>query len=200
MGSFDVKQRTKDGMFNATELVKQWNKVEGNPKRDLSKFWEQRQTKEFLEVLMVDDEFLNTPKKGYLKTRGKYGGTWMHPYLFIKFAMWISPRFELNVIKFVHDQLIEFRHDAGDNYKKLAASASILSGVDYSRLAKAVNWIVFGKHAKELRQTATEKQLKELAEVQKQVSFAIDMGMIKDFDGLLALMRRMYNQKHSVAA
>ncbi len=27
MGSFDVKQRTKDSMFNATALLEQWNTV-----------------------------------------------------------------------------------------------------------------------------------------------------------------------------
>ena len=27
MGNFSVYQRTNDGMFNATELLKQWNKT-----------------------------------------------------------------------------------------------------------------------------------------------------------------------------
>ena len=40
----------------------------------------------------------------YLKTRGKYnGGTWMHPMLFIDFAMWINPSFKYDVLKFVYD-------------------------------------------------------------------------------------------------
>lgn len=30
MGSFDVLQRTNDGMFNASALLKQWNAVDGN--------------------------------------------------------------------------------------------------------------------------------------------------------------------------
>lgn len=29
MGDFEVTQRTKDGFFNATELLKQWNKKAG---------------------------------------------------------------------------------------------------------------------------------------------------------------------------
>lgn len=51
MGNYEVIQRTKDGMFNATDLLKQWNKVPGNPKRGLDKFWEQDNVKEFIETL-----------------------------------------------------------------------------------------------------------------------------------------------------
>lgn len=197
LGSFEVVQRTKDGMFNATELLKQWNKVPGNPKRDLSKFWESSKINEFLEAL-VDDGILNTPKEGYLKSRGKYGGTWMHPYLFIKFAMWLNPRFEVKVIQFVYDQLIEYRHAAGDMYKTLSKAASQLPGVNYSQLAKGLNYIVFGRHESGiLRQHATREQLNELSEIQNKLAFAVDMGYIKTFDALLEEMRKIYFYKQS---
>lgn len=32
MNNFSVLQRTKDGMFNATNLLNQWNNAKGNPK------------------------------------------------------------------------------------------------------------------------------------------------------------------------
>lgn len=38
MGEFSVKQRTKDGFFNATELLKQWNRVSGM-KKEVTKFF-----------------------------------------------------------------------------------------------------------------------------------------------------------------
>ncbi|BFP39505.1 hypothetical protein FGF1_03500 [Flavobacteriaceae bacterium GF1] len=199
MGDFEVLQRTKDGMFNATSLLKQWNKS-NNIKRgkEVNGFLKSKPTKEFMEAL-AEDENLNT-NQIVLTNRGKKGGTWMHPYLFIDFAMWLNPKFKLQVIKFVYDQLIEFRHDAGDNYKGLTASATKLKGVDYSVLAKALNWIVFGIHGKGLRQTASQEELKELAEVQKKLAFSIDMGMIRDFDHLLKIMRKMYDEKHNKAA
>lgn len=40
----------------------------------------------------------------------------MHPILFVKFAMWLNPRFEVQVIKFVYDQMLKYRNDAGDAY------------------------------------------------------------------------------------
>ena len=40
--SFSVVQRTSDGYFDGTELLRQWNNVEGNPRRQMSKFLESR--------------------------------------------------------------------------------------------------------------------------------------------------------------
>ena len=91
IGTYDVLQRTMDGMFNATDLLKQWNKSAGMNK-EVTKFFELEQTKAFVEVLQ-NEENLNTQDSAYLRTRGKQGGTWMHPVLFVKFAMWINPRF-----------------------------------------------------------------------------------------------------------
>lgn len=38
----------------------------------------------------------------------------MHPMLFIDFAMWINPEFKYDVIKFVHDEMIRYRNEAGE--------------------------------------------------------------------------------------
>lgn len=39
IGDFNVNQRTCDGMFNTTELLKQWNEANTKEKRDLHNFW-----------------------------------------------------------------------------------------------------------------------------------------------------------------
>lgn len=197
MGKFNVIQRTKDGMFNATQLLKQWNKNPLNPKRNLKDFFKTKSCKEFLKVLAEDEEFLKGVNLPYLKNRGKYGGTWMHPYLFIKFSFWINPKFELEVIKFVYDQLINNRHSAGVNFNNLTNSVKKFKKVDYRTIAKGLNWIVFGVHEKDIRNKATESQLKELVEVQNKLSFAVDMNYIKNFDDLLKEMRKMYHSKHT---
>jgi hypothetical protein len=195
MGNFKVTQRTKDGMFNATSLLSEWNKIPGNPQRDLSKFWEQDGVKSFIEI-MVSEENLNTPLEGYHKIRGKNGGTWMHPILFIKFAMWLNPRFEYYVIRFVYDELIKYRHSAGDNYKGLTSALTQFETVNYSQVAKGLNYIVFGKHEPELRQQANEVQLKELTDIQNKLAFAVDMGYIRSYAQLLNEMRIMWHKKY----
>lgn len=53
--SFSVVQRTSDGYFDGTELLRQWNNVEGNPRRQMSKFLESDNTSEFLKALAEDE-------------------------------------------------------------------------------------------------------------------------------------------------
>lgn len=125
MGNFLVEQRTKDSMFNATNLLKQWNEASGE-KKEITKFFDNDNTKEFISALM-EEEKLNTQNSAYLKARGKNGGTWMHPILFVKFAMWLNPRFEVQVIKFVYDQMLKYRNDACDAYKELGAAILVKS-------------------------------------------------------------------------
>jgi len=191
IGEFEVYQRTKDGMFNATSLLKQWNK--GERGKEVNGFLKTNPTQEFIESLSKSEN-LNT-NEIVLTTKGKNGGTWMHPYLFIDFAMWINPSFKLQVIKFVHDQLIEFRHGAGDNYRELSSAVQRLDNINYPNMARGLNYIVFGKHDKELRQNATEKQLEELQNLQKNLAFSVNTGLINSFDELIELMRRLWSIK-----
>lgn len=72
--------------------------------KEVTKFFEIQSTKELVKVIM-ERESLNTQDSTYLKTRGKNGGTWMHPILFIDFAMWINPSFKYDVLKFVYDEM-----------------------------------------------------------------------------------------------
>lgn len=154
MGVFQVEQRTRDYMFNATALLKQWNEnlpcfnAEHNStyrKKTLSDFFASQNTKDFLEALR-EEENVNMGFYPYLKSRGKNGGTWMSPVLFIKFAMWINPRFEVQVIRFVYDQMIRFRNEAGDAYREIGSAVQkIVSRKDMSfamkNIAKAMNFI-----------------------------------------------------------
>lgn len=195
MGDFEVNQRTKDGMFNATTLLKQWNQSNGT-KKEIKDYFNNKSTVEFINQLKLDDEFLNRGNSPYLKTRGKKGGTWMHPYLFIDFAMWINPKFKIKVIKFVYDELIKNRHLAGDNYKLLSASGVKLKGYNFQEVAKAIQWIVFSKTGKELRQTANQEQLKEISSIEEKLSFAIDMGYIKTYEQLILQLRKMWKLKN----
>ena len=196
MGSFDVHQRTKDGMFNATSLVKQWNK--NNKRKDVSEFISNRGTIEFIEAL-IEDENLNTGNpdfKTHTVIKGKYGGTWMSPLLFIDFAMWLNPTFKLKVLKFVYDELIKQRIDAGDGYLKLSASGQKLKGYDYVEVAKAIQWIVYKTTGKGLRQSASQEQLAEINDIQTKLSFAIDFGYIKSYQQLISEMQKMYRIKY----
>ena len=183
MGNFDILQRTSDGMFNATALLKQWNNS-STTERKLDNYFNSDKTKEFINTIL-ERENLNTPKMVYLKTRGKYnGGTWMHPMLFIDFAMWINPSFKYDVLKFVYDKMIDYRNKAGDAYKTLATNVQKLVGSNFMpiamrRIGEAINWIIFNCHEKELRNKfGNEEKQNELYQFEIKVATLIDEGFI----------------------
>jgi len=207
MDELDIHQRTKDGLFEANELLRQWNK-RGGPRRKMSEFMESPKTKEFIEEIedneshSREDDYANNQAiamiKGKATKRGKLPDKiWMHPYLFIDFAMWINPRFKYQVIKFVYDQLIEFRHDAGNMYVGLSRAIGKFDHVDYGQVGRGLNWIIFGKHEKNMRQVANQKKLKEMADLEKQLAFACDMGYIRNYSQLINEMRRIYHSKNA---
>lgn len=213
MGQFAVEQRTKDGMFNATALMKQWNQyVSENmhdtntqkngylKKKDIDDFFANKGTSLFIEALLVE-EALNGEREAFLKSRGKNGGTWMHPILFVKFAMWLNPRFEVQVIKFVYDHMIEYRNEAGDAYKELCTAISKIVGrgflrVAISNIAKAINWVVFNNHEAMIRnKEGVEDKMKELFSAEKTVAMLINDGFLSSYEGVVRYLRKKWSEK-----
>lgn len=199
MGNFNVIQRTKDGMFNATGLLRQWN-ANTNSERKLDNYFNSEKTKAFINTIM-ERENLNTPKMVYLKTRGKYnGGTWMHPMLFIDFAMWINPEFKYDVLKFVYDQMIHYRNEAGDAYKELSSAIMKIVPSDFMpqamrKVGEALNWIVFNAHEKMLRNKyGDESKMRSLFQLERKVADLINDGFIRRYDDLLNYLRKQYNK------
>lgn len=212
MGDFKVEQRTKDGYFNGGDLLHQWNSVEGNPKRDMSKFIDGAKTKEFMDALkedlaqsqkceMAKIEILKEIKGKNTKNGRTPDQEWMHPFLFIKFAMWINPRFEVQVIKFVYDQMIKYRKEAGDAYIELSSAVATIVEptfipVAMSKIGEALNWIVFNEHRKMIRnEKGDEGKMRELFELERRTAENINDGLIKNYTELLSFLRKRYVAK-----
>lgn len=198
LNDFDVVQRTKDSMFNATALLKQWNEG-ANESKEITKFFENKQTKEFINVL-VCEENLDTQNSAYVKSkasRGSNAGTWMHPYLFVKFAMWLNPKFEYHVIKFVYDQLIEDRKLSGDFYNKLCSSLARFQDADYREVGKILNLVIFNEHKQERRNSATPEQQADLQQFTRDLCNYIDLGFINSYSQFKAVARKEWNKRHS---
>ena len=204
MGQFSVTQRTKDGMFNATALLNQWNNSNGD-KKEVTKFFENDNTKEFIEALMTEEN-LHTQNSAYVKSKARIdrgGGTWMHPILFIKFAMWLNPRFEVQVIKFVYDQMIKYRNDAGDAYKELGAAMSTIVNKQFMATAMAntsrgINFIVFGDHYTAIRNDkGTEELQRELFELERKVADLINDGFITEYEQVINYLRKKWKEKYT---
>lgn len=197
LNDFDVVQRTKDSMFNATSLISQWNES-NKSKKEIKDFFDNKNTKEFLTVL-VDQENLHGDNYPYVKSkasRGANAGTWMHPYLFIKFAMWLNPKFEYHVIKFVYDELIQHRRLSGTFYNKLCSLLSRFKETDYREVGKILNYVVFNSHERELRNQATPEQQEDLQQLERDACNYIENGFISNWDHFKAIMRKEWSKRH----
>ena len=141
----------------------------------------------------------------YLKSIGQYKTTgarqtktsWINPNLWVLCAMELSPQFYAKTVTWIADKLILNRIEAGNMYTGLTQSVSKFDKVDYVKLAKALNWIVFDKHETGIRNFANQAQLKKLEQLERQMAFSIDMGYIKSFQQLIIDLRNIYSRTHS---
>ena len=200
LAGFVVEQRTKDAFFNATSLLKQWNEQPGVTQRHLDKYFASSKTVEFIRTIMKREN-LNTPKMVYLKSRGRNGGTYMHPILFIDFCMWINPSFKYDVLRFVYDKMLTYRNEAGDAYRELASAMNKICAPHQMKrympiLGKGINYITT-KHDKQLRnEYGTEEKQKEYFELEKQVAMLINEGFLKTPEDVVNYLRRKFQQKY----
>lgn len=187
----NITQRTGDRFFNATELMTFYNANSSKKPKELKAFFLNKNTHEFLEALSNDVE-LNRENSTELKQelfqakRGVNGGTYMHPYLFVKFAMWLSPEFEVQIIKWVYDNLIDLRMDAGDHYNEMCKTIKEKYEEFYQgkpdplifiKEANFLNMLVFGTIKGRKRNEATEEELAKINQLQKANIKLITQGM-----------------------
>lgn len=185
-----IRQNTKNGFFNLNDLYDVY--INNNPggKKRIDKYLEFSQTREFAETLLEAElekaENLNTLEKGIMiptelpsvieTKRGKYGGTWVHPYLFLDFAMWLNPKFKLWAMSVIEDKLIQVRNEAGDLFKEmnqaLKASGAV-SPSEYSKEAVMINQIVYGSNRGRRNESSIE-ELTLLNKLQKYNAYMID--------------------------
>lgn len=211
--NFSVVQRTSDGYFDGSELLRQWNNIEGNTRRRMDKFLESDNTSEFLKALAEDESHRSKMTIGEnqlvikIKGRNTKGGktpdkVWMNPLLFIKFAMWINPTFEVKVLRFVYDEMIRYRNDAGDAYKELSSAVMKIVPKDFmpkamQKVGEALNWVVFNNHEKMLRNKHGEEQKqRELWQLEKKVADLVNEGFLTDYESLIAYLRHQYQKRN----
>lgn len=180
LGNHEVRQDSKDGTFNATDLLSVWN-AQGHPgrKRRMESYFRRKETKDMQEAILkrLNQDSTNScylPENIVRTSKGmktERGGTWMHPYLFIDFAMWLSPDFKVLCIEWIYDNLIKLRNDVGDDYKELMTAIKLhlkpVSDQPYRDEIKMINKLVFGSEQSGQRQIANQEQLALLKTLQK---------------------------------
>ena len=115
-----IRQNHKTGWFNATDLIQVANRYRsqiGLEKKAIADYFKTNSTKEFIKEIL-DRENLSL---AYESKKGKSGGTWVHPLILIDIAMWLSPEFKYEAMKWLEDELTKNRDDGGESYKKMSS-------------------------------------------------------------------------------
>lgn len=175
-------QRTQDSYFNATKLIETWNAQNENNRVQMNNYKNSVSAKTFIDHLKEDGVV-----DPLITTRGKNGGTWMHPKLFIDFAMWVSVEFKSIVIDYVLDGLIMSRTEAGDYYNEMCAQI-LKTHIDY--YGKKPNPSLYISEARMIRELLgfnkkdrnemTEKELSNVTSMQKLNAILLEDNLPKD--------------------
>jgi hypothetical protein len=54
--------------------------------------------------------------------KGKTGERWAHPFVVIDLALAIDPKLKVEMYKWLYDELLKYRNDSGDSYKKMCGA------------------------------------------------------------------------------
>ena len=115
--------------------------------------------------------------------------------------MWLNPTFEVKVIKFVYDELVKYRNEAGDAYREMSSAIAKIVNKSFMQtamkdVAKALNYIVYNDHQSSMRnKQADELKLRELFEIEKDISKLIHFGFITSFEQLKLHLRERWAEK-----
>lgn len=210
-----IRQQAGTGFLNLSDLEDAYDSVRvqhGWSNKNLTMLMGTDQNVERFYYLLEKQGLINlsfgsfmdeVQKDGITKVLKRYGAykttgaratktTWANPYVWTLIAMEMNPMLYAEVVSWLTDKLIINRIEAGNFYKELSRSVSAFKYVDYIALAKALNYIVFGRHEAGIRNFATQKELKDMEQLESKMAFAIDMGYITSFQMLLFELRKLW--------
>jgi len=126
-----ISQKSKSGFFSATDLMRAGNKfrvMNGLEPTSLNVYFNSSSTKDFMNTLKEKYGKIKTSGRGRKPSnRGSEDKTitWVHPLLFLDIALWIDPNLKVEVYEWLLDNLLKFRNDSGDSYKKMCGALFI---------------------------------------------------------------------------
>lgn len=112
-----------------------------------------------------------------ISKKGKTGERWVHPFAFIDLALSINPKLKIEIYSWLYDQLIKFRNNSGDSYKKMC-------GALYENCKNKSNFHRGVIHTAKLIQEAcnvtdwqkaTEKQLQQRDRIHENITLLCDV-------------------------
>ncbi len=142
----------------------------------------------FMEMVKTEGMTKVLKKLGVYKTtgRGSNKAVMSDPYIWVLLAMELNPMLYAKVVVWLTDSLIFDRVDAGSEYLPMNREiGTVVKTPDYAKYAKAINMKVFGTHQTGMRNLASSKELRKIADIEKFVINAIRQKWIKDDEAIV---------------
>lgn len=112
-----VRQNHKTHMFLANDLFEIYKLKSPLTKKAIIEYTQSKPAVELVDRLTQSDRV--AANHVLVATKGRNGGTWMHPFVFLDFAMWLDVDFKVYALEWMYDNLCYLRDAAGDDFKDL---------------------------------------------------------------------------------
>jgi hypothetical protein len=199
-----IKQSTKEQFLSVTDLQKAYETARwqyGWSERRIESVTQTTEFRERLFYVLESQGFIKTNILVFIEMLNKEGftrtlkglGVWKstgargnnqvmcNPYIWVLLALEMNPMIYAKVIVWLTDSLIFNRIEAGTEYLPMNIEIKKLIGnsTDYSKYATLINEKVFGQHQKGMRNLASAKELRKIADIEKFIINAIQQGWLK---------------------
>ena len=168
-----VSQKSKTGYFSATDLFKIGNNqrvANGLKSKNLDEYNHLTSTKEFEKSLQIKHG------KTRIFQRGRGQHLWVHPLLFIDMALWLNPKLKLEVYEWLFDNLLMYRNDSGDSFKKMCGALLIRANkTDYVQNIQKLCKLIQVECGVSDWNTATQEQLKLRDRIHENIALLADV-------------------------
>lgn len=215
-----IRQETKESFLNLSDLQKSYGvarELHGWSDKRVSDILSSESNAERVFYILQKQGFINTTfsafmelvqKDGLTKVlkslgcykttgRGENKTTSCNQYVWVLVALEMNPMIYGEVVYWLGDKLILNRIEAGNMYRGLSKAVSKFPDVDYAKLGTVLNHVIFKKHETGIRNMATEAELKDLENLERNLAFAIDRKFIKSFPELLDHLRDEWRLRHT---
>lgn len=187
LNGYKLQQRTDNGMFNASYFIEQWNE-KNNSNLKVSEFIKEKDTLRFMNLLAVKENLHHVGEcfnDGIILVNNTVSNNdgilnteiWLHRYLFSDFLIYVDEELKYEALKFITDNLIDMRNTVGSKYREWTNLLTTIGAnqKDIKIIQCNINIIVFGKHEKNIRNSATFEELTKILEIQSTLSSLIKL-------------------------
>lgn len=191
----EIRQSSKTGYFCASDMVNAGNKWRFT--NDLKQFNYSQWLKNPTTVKFIKALENETGEKAIIKGNAKNSLSWIHPFLFIDLALAIGPALKVKVYRWIYDDLIKYRNDSGDSYKKMCG-ALYLTISNKSKFEDEIkDFVVKIRDECDVEdwQTATQEQLKLRDKIHENIALLSDIIRDRDLLFETAVRKAKENNK-----